>query len=113
METKDVFLLEMIVKYCDRIEESLTVFGDSFEAFDENIHFQDVCAFRVIQIGEYVNNLSDAFKNAHNQFPWHKIVGLRNLLTHDYGKVSNRQFWITIKEDIPPLRKFCAEQVTA
>lgn len=41
MADKDVFLLEQIVEYCDRIDDSFKVFGDSFEEFDQNVHFQD------------------------------------------------------------------------
>ena len=111
MEPNDTFLLETIVELCDRISSSIEKHGDDFEIFDKDVDYQDFCAFRVVQIGEYVNSLSETFKSSHNDIPWRNIVGLRNILVHDYGKVSNSKFWATLKKDIPVLRDFCSKQI--
>lgn len=111
MEHNDVFLLETIVELCDRITASIAKHGDDFDVFDADVDYQDFCAFRVIQIGEYANSLSETFTKKHNEIPWRNIVGLRNILVHDYGKVSNQKFWATLKKDIPSLREFCASQI--
>ncbi|MBR1796251.1 DUF86 domain-containing protein [Candidatus Saccharibacteria bacterium] len=43
--------------------------------------------------------------------PWHAIIGFRNILTHDYGKIDVERMWNTVNDDIPALRDFCAKQI--
>ena len=111
MDAKDVFILETIVEYCDRILKAISDCGNDFESFDNSLDHQDSCSFRLIQIGEEINSLSDIFKDAHPEIPWRDIVGTRNLLTHEYGKASTAKIWDTLTNDIEPLRSFCAEQI--
>ncbi len=107
MEHKDSFILSNIVEFCDLIAGTIKRFGDDFEVFDRGVDYQDTYELRIIQIGELVNDLSDAFKNAHPEIPWKSIVGTRNIITHDYGVLSNSKVWDTLKNDIPELRRFC------
>ena len=39
-------------------------------------------------IGEQAYNLSDGFKEQHNDIPWAKISGLRHRLVHDYDNTN-------------------------
>ena len=52
MEDKDVLILEEIINYCDKIANSIAKYGNSYELFDQNPDYQDVCAFQTMQIGE-------------------------------------------------------------
>ena len=111
MDSRDIFILESIVDFCDRIADSIQKYGNSFEVFDQDLDFQDACALRIIQIGENVNSLSDNFKSNHPEIPWRSIVGTRNIIVHDYGVINNRRVWETLNTDIPALRDFCAGQI--
>ncbi|MBQ6375865.1 DUF86 domain-containing protein [Candidatus Saccharibacteria bacterium] len=111
MEYRDYFLLEEIVGYCDRIAQTIAKNGGDFSRYENDIDFQEVCSFRAIQIGELVNKLSDSVKGTHPEIPWHLAVGLRNLLTHDYGNVDNVRMWNTLIEDYPKFREACARLV--
>ena len=111
MEDKDVFILEEIISYCDRIAAVLAKHSGGFDEFNADSEYQDVCAFRVMQIGEYVNSLSEKFKASHPEMPWHKIIAFRNIVSHDYGKIDHGIMWETITEDIPKLREFCVHQI--
>lgn len=89
MGDKDIFILEEIVDYCDKISGALSRHGNSREEFGEDLDFQEACAFRAIQIGELVNSLSDSFKECNPEIEWRSIVAFRNIVTHDYGKIDN------------------------
>lgn len=70
---------------------------------------QDACALVIIQIGEYVNRLSDEFKAEHPQIPWNEIIGMRNVHTHHYESVIEEIVWETIQNDIPYLKKYLTQ----
>lgn len=111
MEHKTFYQLSNIVDFCDGIARAVARFGDDFESFDGDVDYQDACELKIIQIGEIVSALSDEFKEAHPEIPWRNIVGTRNIITHDYGVLSNAKVWNMIKDDIPELRRFCLEQI--
>ena len=111
MENKDVFILEEIISYCDKINNALEKHNNSRVEFDGDLDFQEACAFRAIQIGELVNSLSSKFMENHPEIEWRNIVAFRNIITHDYGKIDIDKMWDTLIVDIPRLREFCAGQI--
>ncbi len=56
-------------------------------------------------IGEAVRRLSDEFKNAHPEIAWQQIIGMRNILIHDYNNVKLKVMWEVVLTDIPALIK--------
>ena len=35
--------------------------------------------------------------------PWHQIIGMRNVVVHDYADVDLALVWKTVRQDLPPL----------
>jgi len=55
-------------------------------------------------IGEAARLISESFKLGHPDFPWHEMIGQRNVLAHAYGTAINLVLiWKVIEEDLPPL----------
>lgn len=54
-------------------------------------------------IGEAVRRVSDAFRKKHSQVPWKEMIGLRNILAHDYGRIDHDKLYATAVKDIPQL----------
>lgn len=111
LSEKDESALENIIKYCDSAASHIREFGDSFESFESNLAFQESCSFDAIQIGEAANKLTDEFKEAHPEIPWHQIVALRNSVAHAYGYIDIEILWETVIDDFPALREFCLNQL--
>lgn len=106
MEHRDVFLIEVILDYCNQILKSTE--GMSYDDFSNNLDVRDACALRVLQIGENAGHLSEQFKSNYNQVSWHEIVGLRNVIAHEYGDVDDEVLWEIVSMDIPKLKNYCA-----
>lgn len=56
-------------------------------------------------IGEAARQISDAYKKAHPEVPWRKIIAQRNVLVHEYGDVIQERMWELVTNRIPELIK--------
>jgi len=108
----------MVLKYMDNIKDDLYfvnkiiadlefvvkhTFDKNEVEFYQNEILIDSIMFRMIQISENVKRLSQEFKNFNEQVPWINIVGLRNRIVHDYGKLDLKIIYDTVKINLPEL----------
>jgi len=54
-------------------------------------------------VGEAARRVSQGTKDAHPKIPWAGIVGLRNVLAHEYGEIDYRRLHTVLKDDVPDL----------
>ena len=54
-------------------------------------------------IGEAANRLPQEFKDRHPDVPWHRIVGLRHRVVHDYFDVDLDLVWTIVETELPQL----------
>ena len=56
-------------------------------------------------IGQSVSRLSEALREAHPEINWRSIIGLRNVLVHDYLGMNLECIWDIIERDVPDLQR--------
>jgi uncharacterized protein with HEPN domain len=54
-------------------------------------------------LGEAAAKLSDEFQEKHPEIPWFKIIGMRNILVHDYFSIDIEAVWSVVENDLPVL----------
>jgi uncharacterized protein with HEPN domain len=54
-------------------------------------------------IGEAARGVSESFRAQHPEIPWRRIIGLRNILAHEYGEIKHERIWDLVIRDIPDL----------
>ena len=54
-------------------------------------------------IGEATARLSDEFLEKHTNIPWFKIIGMRNILVHNYFGIDIEAVWSVVENDLPVL----------
>jgi len=69
----------------------------------------DSILFRLIQISENIKNISIELKLKNNHIPWISIIGFRNRIVHDYGKIDLSVVYYTVNKSIYELRAFFEE----
>lgn len=69
----------------------------------ENEILVDSVLFRLIQISENSDKLTEDFKRFHSIIPWRAMKGMRNKIVHEYGNVDMSVVYDTVKNDIPAL----------
>jgi len=55
-------------------------------------------------IGEAARRLPEEVRNLAPDIPWHKIIGMRNVLVHGYFAIDLDAVWNAVQQDIPLLK---------
>ena len=79
------------------------VAGMSLETFLEDRRTQLAVERALELVGEAARRVSAGLRDAHPELPWRSIVGLRNVLVHDYGEIDAARVFAVAVRDIPPL----------
>ncbi len=72
--------------------------------FDQNEMLQVWFLRHLEIIGEAARNLPDEVRAMAPDIPWHKIIGMRNILVHGYFMIELDIVWDTVQQDIPSLK---------
>ncbi len=75
------------------------------EAFMHSTLIQDAVLRNLQTIGQSVSRLSDTLREAHPEINWRSIIGLRNVLVHDYLGINLERIWDIIEYDVPNLQR--------
>ena len=101
-QLSDKARLNHILDAINAIEEYTT--GVSFEDFTQSSEktFATVKQFEII--GEAANRISDETRNLDKEIEWSKIIGLRNILIHDYYIIDHSIIWEIIEDELIKLK---------
>ena len=88
------------IKNIEQYTQNLT-----FEKFKNNKMAIDAVIRNLEIIGEAANNIPAEIKAKYSDVPWHRIIGMRNKVIHEYFGVDVKILWETIKKRIPELKK--------
>ena len=59
---------------------------------------------RVLElIGEAARRISMATRDAYPAIPWQDIIGMRNIIAHEYGRIDPDEIWKAVRVDAPEL----------
>jgi uncharacterized protein with HEPN domain len=93
--------LDDAIEAIDRCLSQAVRGRDVFEA-DELVQVWMVHHLEIL--GEACRSVSAPVRTAHSDVPWAAIVGMRNVLVHDYFGIDLAEVWATIERDLPVLR---------
>ena len=67
---------------------------------------QDAALLQLLQIGENLARIRDIAPTVFEQAPesWHRIVGLRNLVAHEYWTIDPNRIWLYLERDLAAFR---------
>jgi uncharacterized protein with HEPN domain len=87
--------------------------GLTFEQFKQSdLHFYAV--MRALEIvSEASRRLPESFRHKHSQLPWKQIMGIGNVLRHDYDNVVETIVWETTREGLDPLLTVVVAEIEA
>lgn len=71
--------------------------------FYDDTKSQDAVIRRLEVIGEAARRISDKGQSAYPGLPWVEMIGMRNIMIHEYDNVDLRIVWNTVKNSLPGL----------
>ncbi len=74
-------------------------------AFEQDELIQTWVLHHLQIIGEAVRALSPELTDKHSEVAWTKIVGMRNILVHNYFRIDAAIVWAAIENDLPVLKQ--------
>jgi uncharacterized protein with HEPN domain len=101
--------------YLERILETISLVRSSLEGLEEPDFLAsrdkvDLTAFRLFQIGELTNKLSQDVKQRHPEIAWPSIYGLRNLIAHHYENTKPQALWTIANNSLDALCAVCRQE---
>ena len=73
-------------------------------AFEQNELIQVWFIQNLQIIGEACRSLSTTIREQYPDIPWTKIIGMRNILTHNYFEIDLNIVWLVVEQDLPGLK---------
>lgn len=71
------------------------------QRFDEDWLVQDAAINTVIQLAEEAKRLPSSFRDERVDIAWHQLIGMRNLLAHEYVDVDLSTVWTVLRDQFP------------
>ena len=77
--------------------------GQTAESFVDD-RLVGYAVVRAVQlVGQAAHRVSAELQAAHPEIPWREMIGMRNVVVHDYADVDLSLVWKTVREDLPGL----------
>jgi len=73
------------------------------EDFLNDQQCQDAVVRRLEIIGEAARRVSEATRRSLPGLPWTSLIGMRNILIHEYDGIDLAIVWETVQKDLPTL----------
>jgi len=73
------------------------------EDFLDDLQCQDAVIRRLEIIGEAARRISAKSQKKFSDLPWSDMIGMRNMMIHEYDGVDMYIIWETVNTDLPPL----------
>lgn len=88
--------IEYITKFLQNVSEA---------EFSQDVQVQDAVIRRLGIIGEAATRLTPEIREKASNIPWKSVIGLRNIVIHEYSNVSLGKVWDVVQHDVPSLKE--------
>jgi len=99
---RDLERLRDVLEAIDRIQQQTS---SGRASFDGQPLVQVWVVHHLEIVGEACRGLSAELRGRHPEVPWAAIVGMRNILVHDYFGLNLDEVWAAVERDVPNLRR--------
>lgn len=73
--------------------------------FFSDTMLQDAIIRQISIVGEAASKLPKSLRDRSADTPWKQIIGMRNIVIHDYSEIDLDVIWNTVEQELPLLGK--------
>jgi uncharacterized protein with HEPN domain len=88
----------------DAIDQIRKYSSKGREAFERDELIQVWIVHHLARLGEAAARLSPSLRRRRS-VPWKQVVGMRNILVHEYFRIDPETVWTTVELHLPSLEK--------
>lgn len=74
------------------------------EEFEQDELIQNWIVHHLQIIGEALRAMSTEFRDRHPEIPWSGVIGMRNILVHQYFGIDTQLVWAAVESELPDLK---------
>lgn len=100
---------ERVLDILESIERIEKYESGGREEFERNELVQVWILHHLQILGEAVNALRPELQQDHPEVPWASVVGMRNVLVHQYFEIDTDIVWSVVVNDLPKLKAWFQE----
>ena len=97
----DIERLQDILEVIEKIERYS---HEGRAALEHDERTQVWIVYHLEILGEAANHISREIQQAHPEIPWGKIIGMRNILAHQYFGIDLDLVWKAVEQDLPIIK---------
>lgn len=94
--------IDLIIAACEKITSYID--GVTEETFAQSSMMQSAVILQLQVIGETAKKIDESTRR-HIDAPWSMIIGLRNIIAHEYFMLELATIWRIASRDVPDLEK--------
>jgi uncharacterized protein with HEPN domain len=94
--------LEHILKGIARLERKTA--GRTAEDYLGDEDLRDIVERNVARISEAARHIPAEARTKYPAVPWRLVVGISNVIRHDYDEIDDLVMWETATQKLPPLK---------
>lgn len=102
--------VEDILDAMNKIERFIS--GLTYELFEANEMAIDAVIRNFEIIGEASTHIPDEIREKHPDIPWKRMIGLRNIVIHDYFGIDLDTIWMIASKNIPETKPLIVAMCT-
>lgn len=88
----------------DAIEHTRRYSARGRDVFEQDELIQVWIVHHLARLGEAVARLSPSLRKQY-EAPWKEIIGMRNILVHEYFRIDPEAVWTVVERDLPSLER--------
>lgn len=101
MRKSSKIYIEDILDAIEKIERYTG--SQTLETFSKNEMIVDAVLRNIEIIGEAAKNIPEQVKKKFPDIPWKRMIGLRNIVSHEYFGVDLTIIWEIVRKDLPAI----------
>lgn len=75
------------------------------QRFEEDWLVHDAAINVVIQLAESAKRLPQSYRSEKDEIAWRELIGMRNVLAHDYADVDLSTVWNVLRDEFPRIER--------